>query len=93
VTVVRSEPTHTPPDDSLSEKQRETIRQLEREEICAGQVAVLGDCGWATVEDAARQVRATVDCSGSVLALEGPGCRAKRLARHSTEQDESASGP
>lgn len=64
----------------LSGKQHHTVRQLERERVCAaGVVEVLEDCGWIQISDASRQLQVTVDRDGSVLAREGPGRRAKRL--------------
>jgi len=64
----------------LSARQQDTVRQLEREEICVGRIVeVLEDCGWIQISDVNRQLRATVDRDGTVLALEGPGRRRKRL--------------
>jgi len=81
VPVVTSKPTRVVADDGISEEQRETIRQLEREELCAGPATLLGGCGWVVISDPARRVRATVDRAGSVLALEDPGRKPKRLTR------------
>ena len=64
----------------VTEGQARTIRQLEEEEICAGEVVErLPDCGWARIEDKERQVVATIDRCGTVLALEGPGRRRPRV--------------
>jgi hypothetical protein len=57
-----------------SERQLATIRQLELEEICFGQmVAEEGRCGWIRIVDRSRNLEATVDRSGTLLRLEGPG--------------------
>lgn len=57
-----------------SERQLATIRQLELEEICAGQVvAEEGRCGWIRIADPVRNLEATIDRSGTLLRLEGPG--------------------
>jgi hypothetical protein len=74
-------PTRGAASDGISEEQCETIRQLEREELCAGPATLLRGCGWVVISDPARRVRATVDRSGSVLAFEGPGRKPKRLTR------------
>lgn len=64
----------------LSGEQQRTVRQLEREGVCvADTVELLGGCGWIQILDSGHQLQVTVDRGGSVLALEGPGRRAKRL--------------
>lgn len=57
-----------------SERQLATIRQLELEEICVGRmVAEEGRCGWIRIVDISRNLEATIDRSGTLLRLEGPG--------------------
>ena len=81
VPVVTFKPTGVVADDGISEEQRETIRQLEREELCAGPTALLKICGWVVINEPVRQVCATVDRAGSVLIFEGPGRKPKRVTR------------
>jgi hypothetical protein len=62
--------------EELSDAQRRTIRQLEREEVCAGRIVeVEAGCGWAQVKDDARHLVATIDRAGNLLGLDGPGRR------------------
>ena len=64
---------------SITDTQRATIRQLEREEVCAGRVVdIVAGCGWALVRDDTRQLVATVDRAGNLLGLDGPGRRRGR---------------
>lgn len=63
----------------VTDEQARTIRQLEEEEICAGEVVEsMTGCGWIRIEDKERRVVTTIDRHGTLLALEGPGRRRKR---------------